>query len=88
MENKKITAPNGITFGMVSVVAMSITIVLILTLTKIYLANQIYYESKIVNKMVREVSVLKAENIMLKRNVETLKFKDSVTNTIFSIQGN
>ncbi len=82
---KKISAPNGITFGMVSVVIMSMTIVLILTMIKIYLSNQIYYESKKVNKMQREVSALKAEKVILQQSVEALKFKNRVTDTIFVI---
>ena len=82
---KKISAANGITFGMASVIVMSVTIVLILTMIKIYLSNQIYYESKKVNKMQREVSALKAEKIILQQSVEALKFKNRVTDTIFVI---
>jgi len=80
--------PNGITFGMVSVVIMAMAIVLILTSVKTYLSNQIYYESKVVNKIVREVSALKAEKVMLQQSVEALKFKNRVTDTIFTIQEN
>ncbi len=82
---KKKSNPNGITFGMISVVFMSVTIVLILTMIKIYLSNQIYYESKTVNKMQREVQALKAEKIILQQSVEALKFKNRVTDTIFVI---
>ncbi|WP_309498719.1 hypothetical protein [Sulfurovum sp.] len=83
---KKKSPQNGITFGMVSVTFMSVAIVLILTIIKIYLSNQIYYESKTVNKMQTEVSVLKAENVMLQQSVEALKFKNRVSDTIFSIR--
>ena len=82
---KKRSAPNGITFGMMSVILMIVSIVLILTMVKIYLSNQIYYESKKVNKIQREVEALKAENMILKQNVEALKFKNRVTDTIFVI---
>jgi len=85
---KKKSNPNGITFGMMMIIFMSMTIVLILTMIKIYLSNQIYYESKIVNKMQREVSALKAEKIILQQSVEALKFKNRVTDTIFVIQEN
>ena len=84
-KQKKKDAPNGITFGMISVVFISMTIILILTMIKIYLSNQIYYESKKVNKIQREVSALQAENVILKQNVEALKFKNRVTDTIFVI---
>ncbi len=83
--NKRIKKQNGITFGMVSVILMAMSIVLILTMIKIYLSNQIYYESKIVNKMNREVSALKAEKVMLEQNVEALKYKSQVSDTIFVI---
>jgi len=82
---KKKSNPNGITFSMISVILMSVTIVLILTMIKIYLSNQIYYESKKVNKMQREVAALKAEKVILQQNVEALKFKNRVTDTIFVI---
>jgi cell division protein FtsL len=85
---KKRSKPNGITFGMTSVIVISMVIVLILTSIKIYLSNQIYYESRVVNKMKREVSALKAENVMLEQSVEALKFKNRVTDTIFVIQEN
>jgi len=85
---KKRSKPNGITFGMAMVVMISMVIVLILTTIKIYLSNQIYYESKVVNKMKREVAALKAEKIMLEQSVEALKFKNRVTDTIFVIQEN
>ena len=83
--SRKKKMSNGITFGMVSVVVIAMTIVLILTTIKIYLSNQIYYESKIVNKIKREVSALKAEQMMLNQSVEALKFKNRVTDTIFTI---
>lgn len=87
MKNKKkFVEANGITFGMVFVIIMGVSIVLILAMIKIYLSNQIYYESKIVNKLQREVAALKAEEIMLKQNVEALKFKNQVTDTIFVIK--
>jgi len=85
---KKRAKPNGITFGMAMVVLISMVIILILTTIKIYLSNQIYYESKVVNKMKREVEALKAEKIMLEQSVEAIKFKNRVTDTIFVIQEN
>ena len=77
---------NGITFGMVWVIAIAMSIVLILTSVKIYLANQIYYESKKVNTLLREVSALKSERVMLKNSVEALRFKTNVTDTMFTIE--
>ncbi len=83
---KKVKNPNGITFGMISVILISVTIVLILSGIKIYLANQIYYKSKVVNKIQREIYTLKAERNILKQKVEAIQFKNRVTDTIFEIQ--
>ncbi len=82
---KRKASPNGITFGMVSVIFMTVSMILILSMAKIYLSNKIYKESKIVNKLQREVETLEAENIILKQNVEALKFKNRVSDTIFVI---
>ncbi|MDQ7046541.1 MAG: hypothetical protein Q9M39_02590 [Sulfurovum sp.] len=84
---KKKNEANGITFGMVMVIFIAVGIVLTLTTIKIYFSNQIYYESKVVNKMKREVSALKAEKVILEQSVEALKFKNRVTDTIFAISG-
>ena len=86
--SKKIAKANGITGGMIAVILMTVVIVLILSSIKIYLSNQIYYESKVVNRMIREVSILKAEKVMLEQSVEALRFKNNVTDTIFNIQEN
>ena len=83
IEKKKI--PNGITFGMVWVIIIAMVIVLLLTTVKTYLSNQIYYESKVLNNMHREVLALKAEQEMLEQSVESLKFKNRVTDTIFTL---
>jgi cell division protein FtsL len=85
MKKIKRSQPNGITFGMVSIIFISVAIVLILTMIKIYLSNQIYYESKKVNSIQEEVNALKAEKVLLQQNVEALKFKNRVTDTIFVI---
>jgi len=79
---KKKREPNGITFGMISVIVMTAVIVLILTLIKIYLSNQIYYESKKVNKIQREVNTLRAQNKRLKDQVEALLFKQNIVDPI------
>ncbi len=84
-KNKKIIEENGITFGMISVIVMAMSIVLILTTIKIYLSNQIYHESKIVNKLKREVDELKAQSVTLEQNVEAIKYKNEVADTIFVI---
>ena len=82
---KEKKSPNGIGLGMASITLMIVSIVLILAMIKIYLSNQIYYESKKVNMLQREVEALKAEKIILQQNVEALKFKNRVSDAIFEI---
>lgn len=87
MKSKKKKTPNGITLGMISVILLSMSIVLLLAMAKIYLSNQIYYESKKVNKIQREVEALRAERVILQQNVEALRFKNRVEDNIFDITG-
>ena len=49
---------------------------------KIFLASRIYYNSKIVNDLQRDVTVLRVENDMLKQYIDALKFKTQVTDVI------
>ena len=77
---------NGIEWKSILWIVYTIAVVLVLAFAKIYLSNQIYYESRVVNKMQREISVLQAEREMLQQSVESLKFKHNITNTIFSIE--
>jgi cell division protein FtsL len=83
---RKSKVPNGITFKMVMIIVISMAIVLILGMIKIYLSNQIYYESREVNRLQQHVSVLKVEKQLLEQKVEALKFKNRVTDTIFVIK--
>jgi len=65
------------------IIFMSMSIILILAMIKIYLSNQIYYESRRVNYIESEVAALKEEHAMLENQVQKLKFKNRVTDTIF-----
>ena len=86
MTKFKSRKPNGITFKMFSIIVMSMAIALILGMIKVYLSNQIYYESREVNRLQQHVSVLKVEKQLLEQKVEALKFKNRVTDTIFVIK--
>ncbi len=57
--------------------------VLFIILPKIYLKNEIYYNSRDISKLYNEYNILKEENIMLKRKLEYIKFKNQVLDTIF-----
>ena len=86
MAKLKSRRPDGITFKMFMIIVMSMAIVLILGTIKIYLSNQIYYESREVNRLGQNVSVLRVEKQLLEQKVEALKFKNRVTDTIFVIK--
>ncbi len=77
---------NGIETKNIIAIIIIVAILLSLAFFKIYLSSQIYYESKLVNKMRQELSVLQAEKEMLQKDVEALKFKNRVADTIFKIE--
>jgi len=77
--------PKGISPGVLSIGLIVMAIVVMLALIKIHIANKIYYESMDINKLIKEVSALKEERSILKTNVEQLKYKTQVTDTIFDI---
>jgi len=83
---KKRSGENGITFSLFLIIIISMVIVVILAMIKIYLSNQIYYESRRVNYIEREVSALREERRMLENQVQKLKFKNRVSDTIFSYE--
>jgi len=78
----------GITLGILSIAIISMVIILILALMKVYLSNQIYHESRQINLIEAEVAALKEEHSILQMNVEQLKYKNKVTDTIFSMEEN
>jgi len=78
----------GITIGILSIAIISMSIILILALMKVYLSNKIYYESREVNSIEVEVAALREENNILQMSVEQLKYKGEVTDTIFSMEEN
>ena len=88
MAKTKSKVPNGITFKMFMIIIISMSIALILSMLKIYLSNQIYYESREVNRLQEHVSVLRVERKLLEQKVEALKFKNRVADTIFVIKEN
>jgi cell division protein FtsL len=78
----------GITLGVLSIAIISMVIILILALMKVYLSNQIYHESRQINLIEAEVAALKEEHSILQMNVEQLKYKNKITDTIFSMEEN
>ena len=62
---------------------MVIGVAFLLILPKIYIKNQIYYMSRDINKLYGEYSILKEENRVLKQNLENIRFKNQILDTIY-----
>ncbi|AXX92572.1 hypothetical protein CPU12_01760 [Malaciobacter molluscorum LMG 25693] len=64
-------------------IAFSILIVsLVLYMPKIYLRNNIYYVSKDVNKLYAHYTSLKEENRFLAQQLEDMKFKNQIVDSL------
>jgi len=75
--------PNGISLGLFFKTILIMGIVILFAVIKIYLANQIYYESRRINYIQREVSALEEENVMLQNQLQAQKFKNCVSDVNF-----
>ncbi len=74
---------DNLSFRLLLSVMLILFTILILILPKIYLKNEIYYNSRDISKLYNEYSILKEENRVLKQKLEYLKFKNQVLDTIF-----
>ncbi len=74
----------GIKPGEFVIALIVITIILSLALIKIYISNKIYYESRKYAVIYHEVSALREENRILKTNIEKLRYKNRVEDTVVS----
>ncbi|DAB36530.1 MAG: hypothetical protein EOM49_03505 [Epsilonproteobacteria bacterium] len=70
-------------FRFLLLVYMVIGVAFLLILPKIYIKNQIYYMSRDINKLYGEYSILKEENRVLKQNLENIRFKNQILDTIY-----
>ncbi len=60
-----------------------IVFVIGLAFFKIYIHQQIYYESRKIAKLRNERDLLKEENRVIKSAVESMRFKNQIADTIF-----
>ena len=65
------------------IIIFSIVLFLLLTVPKVYLANEIYYKSQDIQKLRVQVQSLEEEKIVLERKIESMKFQNSVIYTMF-----
>ena len=59
-----------------------LALALILFFPKIYLANNIYYVSKDINKLYAHYTSLKEENRFLQQQLEDMKFKNQIVDSL------
>ncbi len=55
-------------------------------LIKVYVANQIYYLSRDIQKMLVKIDALKEEHNILMLKTQKLQFQNTVTNSLFIYQ--
>lgn len=70
-------------FRFLLLVYMVMFVAFLLILPKIYIKNQIYYMSRDISKLYSEYSILKEENRVLKQNLENIRFKNQILDTIY-----
>lgn len=70
-------------FRFLLLVYMVMFVAFLLVLPKIYIKNQIYYMSRDISKLYGEYSILKEENRVLKQNLENIRFKNQILDTIY-----
>lgn len=75
----------GITGGTLTIALIAMTIVVMLAVIKVYLSNRIYHESRQINRLDSEVAALKEEHSILQTNVERLKYKIEIADTLFQL---
>ena len=57
--------------------------VIVTLFPKVYLQTQIYYKSRDISTLKQEYKLLKEENKIITRKVETMKFQNQILDTLF-----
>ncbi len=70
-------------FRFLTLVFMVMFVGFLLILPKIYIKNQIYYMSRDIHKLYSEYSILDEENKVLKQNLENMRFKNQILDTMY-----
>ncbi|HIP20613.1 MAG TPA: hypothetical protein EYG70_05775, partial [Sulfurimonas sp.] len=60
-----------------------LTFIAVFAFPKVYITQQIYYESRDIAKLKREYDTLKEENRLISASVESIKFKNQILDTLF-----
>ncbi len=71
----------GMPFLVIFLLAVFVSLLVIFP--KIYLQSQIYYKSRDIAVLKREYNTLREENAIVKNEVETIRFKNQILDTLF-----
>lgn len=81
--NSVINPEKKLDFSYFVYVLASIVFVLALLFPKIYIQQQIYFQSRDIAKLQSEYEMLKEENKLIRSSVESIRFKNQILDTIF-----
>ncbi len=62
---------------------LTLTFIAVFTFPKVYITQQIYYESRDIAKLKHEYDTLKEENRIISASVESIRFKNQILDTLF-----
>ena len=62
---------------------LTLTFIAVFAFPKVYITQQIYYESRDIAKLKREYDTLKEENRIISAAVESIRFKNQILDTLF-----
>lgn len=62
---------------------LTLTFIAVFTFPKVYITQQIYYESRDIAKLKHEYDTLKEENRIISALVESIRFKNQILDTLF-----
>lgn len=83
---KEVIAPEPkMGIGFLAGVLLSLAIALLLLFPKVFLQNQIYYKSRDIAQLEHEHDALKEENRLISSEVESMRFKNQILDTLFLI---
>lgn len=62
---------------------LTLSFITMFSFPKVYITQQIYFESRNIAKLKREYETLKEENNIITASVEAIRFKNQILDTLF-----
>jgi cell division protein FtsL len=82
-EYDSLVNPKGVDGTYFLYTILVIVLVSVVLFPKIYIKQQIYYNSRDISKLKGEYDTLKEENKLISSSVESIRFKNQILDTIF-----